>query len=191
MRGRKTNNGVSYRAVGELNDLTDDTMDFWEEEQPALSLKQREQVAVKILEGKIPPQAAGSGIGKWLPNAVPDAATGEALGAAQSLGMSTQDIKDLYKLYSEPYVLKMPPDDREFAIPLSKIPKRESLKFPDIGKLWPRARKNHEDTTEKRTGLLKMIDRQAAMFAEAGPLTVKAEREKLHALVNEYAGLTK
>jgi hypothetical protein len=153
-------------------------------------MAQRRIVAQRILEGKLPPSVSRSD--KSIAQAAKDdAQAAKEQSAAQSLGMSTQDIKDLYKLYSEPYVLKMPSDDREFAIPLSKIPKRESLKFPDIGKLWPRARKNHEDTIEKRTGLLKMIDRHAAMFAEAGPLTVKAEREKLHKLVIEYAELPK
>jgi hypothetical protein len=42
---------------------------------------------------------------------------------------------------------------------------------------------------ERRVGLLKLIDRQAVLFSEAGPLTVKTQRQKLHALVEEYAGL--
>lgn len=40
---------------------------------------------------------------------------------------------------------------------------------------------------EHRLGLLKLIDRQACLFSEAGPSNVKAAREKLHALVEEYA----
>lgn len=50
---------------------------------------------------------------------------------------------------------------------------------------------NYAEAAAKRTSLLQLIDRQAAMFSEAGPLTVKAERGKLHKLVEEYSALPK
>lgn len=43
------------------------------------------------------------------------------------------------------------------------------------------------DPNEKLIGLLNLIDRQACIFSDAGPSTVKGAREKLHAMVKEYA----
>lgn len=39
---------------------------------------------------------------------------------------------------------------------------------------------------ERRISLLQLIDRQAVIFAEAGPLAVASARDKLHMLVAEY-----
>ena len=174
---------------------------YFEEEGPALTSAQRTAMAVKVLGGEIPPQPTGL---EFLIPFPQHPGIGDTFGAPtvtipKDVLEASRDaegafIQNMEKEFKRAAGAKRYEDELASLIKCSGMSKSDEdrlrNKMAEIKRtLAPFKERAASEASERRTGLLKMIDRQAAMFSEAGPLTVKSEREKLHALVNEYASL--